>query len=546
MGLLFESLWPDVVVATTTVILIIYWKLIVLYSYWSSKGVPNPKPKFFYGNTKEFMLKQTTQAENYQKLYNDLEGHPFGGVYQGTHPFLILRDPETIRLFMSKDFNHFTDRGFAADEKRAPLSGHLFNLGGQRWKSLRVKLTPTFTSGKIKMMFNIMAECAERMKQSLENPAKKGHTVEIKEVSSQYTTEVIGSCAFGLQIDSINNSESEFRKLGRRILNPSFFGMLRLFIRNFFPSLGKCFIFIRDKRLENFFLKVVEDTVRHREENNIERKDFLQLLIEMKHKDRVDYSKLPRPQEGNLPNGETNLSPMEGKVNDIGHINEESFYFAELTDNLLASQCFVFFVAGFETSSATMSFCLHELAVNQDVHIRLTSEVDRVLSEHGGNISYEVIQKMKYMDQVVDETLRKYPPLGNLDRLCTKDYTIPGTKVHLEKGTNVKIPVYALHYDPKYYPDPHKFDPERFNEENKKQRHTYTYLPFGEGPKNCIGMRFGLMQVKVGLASLLSRYHFSVCPQTKVPLVLDPTQDLFVLAKDGVFLRINDRKITSG
>nr|CAD7423189.1 unnamed protein product [Timema monikensis] len=529
MGLLFESLWADLVVATATVVLMICWKLMTLYSYWSSKGVPNPKPKFFYGNTKEFMLKQTTQAENYQKLYNDLEGHPFGGVYQGIHPFLILRDPEIIRLFMSKDFNHFTDRGFAADEKRAPLSGHLFNLGGQRWKSLRVKLTPTFTSGKIKMMFNILAECAERMKQSLENTAAKGHTVEIKEVSSQYTTEVIGSCAFGLQIDSINNPESEFRKLGRGILNPSFFGLLRLFIRNFFPSFGKLFIFIRDTKLENFFLKVVKDTVKHREENNIERKDFLQLLIEMKHKDRADYDKLPRPQEGNLPNGETNLSPID----------------IELTDNLLASQCFVFFVAGFETSSATMSFCLHELAVNQDVQSRLTLEVDRVLKEHGGNITYEAIQKMKYMDQVVDETLRKYPPLGNLDRTCTKAYTIPGTKVHLEKGTNVKIPVYALHYDPKYYPDPHKFDPERFNEENKTQRHTYTYLPFGEGPKNCIGMRFGLMQVKVGLVSLLSRYQFSVCPQTKIPLVLDPTPDLFVLAKDGVFLRINDRKITS-
>nr|CAD7394319.1 unnamed protein product [Timema cristinae] len=140
------------------------------------------------------------------------------------------------------------------------------------------------------------------------------------------------------------------------------------------------------------------------------------------------------------------------------------------------------------------------------------------------------------------ETLRKHPPVGNIDRTCTKAYTIPGTKVHLEKGTKVKIPVYALHYDPKYYPDPHKFEPERFNEENKRKRHTYTYLPFGEGPRMCIGMRFAMMQIKVGLAVLLLNYRFSICPLTKIPIVLEPKHDILAVPKDGLFLKISNRK----
>jgi cytochrome P450 len=85
------------------------------------------------------------------------------------------------------------------------------------------------------------------------------------------------------------------------------------------------------------------------------------------------------------------------------------------------------------------------------------------------------------------ETLRKYPPLPVLNRECTKTYKIPDTDIVLEKGTLTAIPVLALHHDPKYYPDPQKFDPERFSEEEKAKRHHYVYLPFGEGPRICIG-----------------------------------------------------------
>jgi cytochrome P450 len=89
---------------------------------------------------------------------------------------------------------------------------------------------------------------------------------------------------------------------------------------------------------------------------------------------------------------------------------------------------------------------------------------------------------------VVSETLRKYPPVPILSRECTKTYKIPGTNIILEKGILTVVPVLALHHDPKYYPDPERFDPERFSEEEKAKRHHYVYLPFGEGPRICIGM----------------------------------------------------------
>nr|CAD7574931.1 unnamed protein product [Timema californicum] len=188
---------------------------------------------------------------------------------------------------------------------------------------------------------------------------------------------------------------------------------------------------------------------------------------------------------------------------------------SEMTDDLLAAQCFVFFLAGFETSSSTISSCLYELALNPEIQERLREEVDTVLHKYKGAITYEAIQEMDYLARAIDETLRKYPPKPNLDRQCTKTFTFPGTNHVIEKGTRLTIPAYALHHDPKYFPDPEQFNPDRFTEEAKRTRHHYSYLPFGEGPRICIGMRFGLMQTKVGLLSLLSKYKFSPCEKTK-------------------------------
>ena len=100
------------------------------------------------------------------------------------------------------------------------------------------------------------------------------------------------------------------------------------------------------------------------------------------------------------------------------------------------------------------------------------------------NIWLKIIQFFLYCL----ETLRKYPPLTFLSRLCNKDYTIPETNLVVEKGIQVVIPVLGLHRDPKYFPDPEKFEPERFSDEAKRHRPNYVYLPFGEGQRICIGM----------------------------------------------------------
>lgn len=126
-----------------------------------------------------------------------------------------------------------------------------------------------------------------------------------------------------------------------------------------------------------------------------------------------------------------------------------------------------------------------------------------------------------------------------VNRVCDKTYQIPGSDVTIDKGVTCWVAVLGIHHDPEYYPEPEKFDPERFSEEEKEKRHPFTYLPFGEGPRNCIGrinsfmltyyflniyfclgMRFGLLQVKVGLVKLLKNFKFTLDARTKIPVEL--------------------------
>ncbi|KAJ3651620.1 hypothetical protein Zmor_017647 [Zophobas morio] len=187
----------------------------------------------------------------------------------------------------------------------------------------------------------------------------------------------------------------------------------------------------------------------------------------------------------------------------------------DVTLEEITAQSFVFFLAAFETSSSTMSWAMYELAKNPHIQQKVRDEINTVVARCGGKLTYEGIQEMKYLSQVVDETLRKYPPGAALNRRCTQDYKVPDHDIIIKQGTRVFIPVLGIHYDEEYYPDPEKFDPERFNEENIRSRPQYAYIPFGEGPRICIGLRFGLMQSKVGLASLLMKHKFALNEKTK-------------------------------
>ncbi|KAK7789224.1 hypothetical protein R5R35_007049 [Gryllus longicercus] len=524
MAFILESFAEELILVLFTLCIIIYWHFTNNFDYWEKRNIPFAKPEPFFGNFKDQFFGRKSTALATQDLYKEMKGHKLAGAWRVKSPILFIQDPDLIKRVLLKDFAHFHDRGMHVDEEKNPLSANLFYLAGTRWRSLRAKLTPTFTSGKMKLMFALMYECAQEFVEFVKSEASSTGEVEFKEVFAKMTTDIIGTCAFGIQFNSMKNPDSEFRKMGRKAFSSTKKLSIQRIIQLYCPPLRKLFNSqFPPKDVGDFFIRAVSETVDYRQKNNIKRNDFLQLLLDLKNKGKLDVD----DEYSNISSNDVGVE--NGDIKDV-----------ELTDNLLAAQAFVFFLAGFETSSTTMSFALHELTANPKILERAREEVDRVLDGTGGELSYEAIRKMEYLDNVVNESLRKYPPLPVLMRVCTKTFTEPETGALIEKGTPVQIPVYALHHDPEFYPDPARFDPDRFTEEQKAKRPNFVFLPFGEGPRVCIGLRFGMLQAKLGLAALLSRFDLAPSARTPTPLPLDP-RSFITASEGGIWARVSPR-----
>ncbi len=408
------------------------------YRYWTKRG--------FVSDVASFPLDSLTgigtsvsNALKFDEFYYRFKDHPVAGLFFVFKPAIAIYDPALIQAVLVKDFAYFHDRYVFYNEVDDPLSAHLLAIRGQIWKERRSKLTPIFTSGKMKMMFGIIDNIGDTFVSAVKKDLLVSNDIEISEWLARFTTDVIGNIAFGIDCNCIENPETEIRKHGKnlfRIDTP--LRALHMFFVNSFQTLSRLAgLGFNQKDSADFFMKIFTDTIKYREETNIERNDFVKLLLQMK-------------QNGTL------------------------------TTNEMAAESFIFFFGGFHTSASLMNFLLYELALNHQIQTKLRQEIDTKLNENNGKLSYETIAEMKYLDMVVNESLRKYPPVFVLTRKCTEEYKVPNTNLIIPKGTQCTIPIYSIHHDEEYYPQPDVFDPERFNNQNVANRKPFTFLPFGK------------------------------------------------------------------
>ncbi|KMQ91031.1 cytochrome p450 9e2 [Lasius niger] len=455
------------------------------------------------------LLRRQSVADFVKSMYDLSPDAKYVGMYDLTRPLIVLRDPELIKSIALKHFDIFMDHRRFIDETQDPFFGkNLVALSGDRWREVRSILSPAFTSSKMKSMFKLMSDCGADFANYLAQLPTEERMMEMKDIFTRYTNDVIATCAFGVSVDSMRNPKNEFYVNGKEATVFSGLALLKFYIFRSLPWLARIIKlkFVPEK-IANFFRDLVKTTIKIRDENGIVRPDMLQLMMENRGKD--------------------------GK--------------AELTIDDMIAQAFIFFFGGFDSSSTLMCFAAHEIAVNQDIQERIRNEIDEVLEKTNGQATYEAINSMEYLEAVIDEALRMYPVGLALDRLCLKDFelppTLPGKKPFtIKKGHGIWIPVYGLHHDPQYFEEPAKFDPERFlGERKKKSLNSGAYLPFGLGPRMCIGNRFALLETKVLLFHLLARCDLKSCEKTSIPLKL--SKDGFNLKPEGGFwLDVSPRK----
>ena len=210
---------------------------------------------------------------------------------------------------------------------------------------------------------------------------------------------------------------------------------------------------------------------------------------------------------------------------------------SKLSDDEVTAQSVTFLIAGFETTGNTLCSTAYFLATYPEVQDRIIQEVDEALESSGSKPLYDVVQKMPYLDQVISEVLRLCGPAFSLLRGCEEETAIKG--VRFPKGIDVNIPAYVLHRDPEVWDNPLEFNPENFSPEAKEKRSPYSYLPFGTGPRQCIGMRFALLEIKLGLLEILRRFKFERAPETVT--TLEHRAVALMAPKDIIYVKIKAR-----
>lgn len=309
-----------------------------------------------------------------QRFYHKLKGHgQIGRFFIATSPVVLAIDLDFVKHVLVKDFNSFQDRGVYYNEHDDPLSAHLFSLHGYKWNRVRTRLTPIFTTDKLKFMFPSVLEKASLLQQYLIELSADSKELEIEDFVKKFTTAVIGKCVLGIDCHSL--TDNTFWQIDRNAFSESRHSLMTKTMMNAFKKAARVFrMKIVPDNVANFFMQIVREKFKHRETSHIKRNDFMDLLMELKNMGELD-----------------------------------AYDVDAMTVSEIAAQAFAFFLAGIETSSTTISYSLYELAHNKTIQDKARKEVQDVLGRYGGKLTYESMSELTYLDCIIN---------GNLICLC--------------------------------------------------------------------------------------------------------------------------------
>ncbi|EDW74369.1 uncharacterized protein Dwil_GK21423 [Drosophila willistoni] len=480
---------------------LVYKWSVAPFDYFAKRNVAHVKPKPLLGNVPLAVMRgQGSYLKHSIDLHLKLKQHKVYGVYNMREPLYYLADPNLIRQVGIKSFDNFANhrRGLSEANDSSVLSKSLLSLRDRRWKQMRSTLTPTFTSLKIRLMFELIHACnleaVEYIGREIQQEESNSE-LELKEFFTRYTNDVIATAAFGVQVNSFKDPQNEFYTIGQRVSQFTFWGGLKVALYILLPKIMKALrVPVMDMNNVEYFKKLVFGTIKYRKEHNIIRPDMIQQLLEAQRQ-----FKLEQESSEGLP---------------------ASADRAEFNDEDLLAQCLLFFSAGFETVATCLSFTSYELHMNQEVQQKLYEEILEVEERlEGKPLDYDTLMSMKYLDCIISESLRKWPPAIVIDRLCAENFDLVDEDenkvlLKLQKEDLVHIPIIALHYDPENFDEPNEFRPERFDEEHKHEIKPFSYLPFGIGQRSCIGNRMALMEVKSLIYQLIRNFKLEPSPRS--------------------------------
>lgn len=412
----------------------------------------------------------------------------YGDVAQfrvGPQRAFLLNHPELIRDVLVTHHERF-HKGRALQRAKRLLGEGLLTSEGAHHRRQRRLAQPAFHRQRINSYGSVMAECAERAA----GRWRDGETVDISHEMMRLTLAIVGKTLFDADVESeadeVGEALSEVMELFGYLLLP----YTELLENLPLPQVRR---FNRARaRLDAVIYRIIEE----RRRSGVDRGDLLSMLM------------LAEDEEGG----------------------------PRMSDEQLRDEALTLFLAGHETTANALTWAWFLLAQNPEAEAKLHAELDAVL-EGGRTPSAEDTASLRYAEMVAAETMRLYPPAWGLGRLAVEDHEAGG--FHVPKGSLVLVSQYVMHRDPRYFPDPERFDPERWTSEAKEARPAFSYFPFGGGVRRCIGEGFAWMEITLVLATLARRWRMCLdathAVKTKALLTLRP-------GRGGVRMKLESRE----
>lgn len=459
------------------------------------------------------------------------------GSYLGNVPTLVVAEPNFIKEIFVKQYCNFPNRMQALYISKWWENGIVI-ASGEHWHYLRSLISPALNTASIKHMRSLITKCLTSGNDYLRKAMDNSTTldIDIKTVFGALTMDIICCTAFGVEMQTIENLNSEFTKHAKIVstlnIESSPINAIPLII----PASRKVFELLDIDYVNKTSLEFIKGVVaamidarKQQTENKF--KDILQNLMNA-HKNRGDI---------NNNSGKTN-TPMNCKNAEHStkgwDMRDDSFdkYKSEgLSDDELIANSLIVLMAGYDTTATTLTWMAYLLATNQNVQDSVINEIDRVIGKEEPTI--ERIADLDYLEMFLCETLRLYPAANRTGRDAAVDTKVLGCDI--PKGLSVTVPIYAMHRMPEYWEDPDSCVPERFSPERRKTINPYIYMPFGVGPRSCVGMRMAKILCKMIIVKILQDFRIDVNSQTENPPVLE--KSLLTKPQNGMFLKLISR-----
>lgn len=468
--------------------------------FFKRLGIDGPEPTLGLGNVVELQGKvPSVVLGEWGRLYGQTYGYMEGG-----RPVLVSSDPDFLQEVFVKQFSAFHGR------KEFPLSPdpdkdkrvNVFGARGARWKRLRTISTPIFTASKMRQMQPFVRASIQELMGLLDAEAEKAHSFDIYPYFQRLTLDVIAKVAFGYETSVQAGANPEFFELVKSIFGKStFFGNIFSTLSTLFPEAKP--LWRAGAITRGFFFPI----------------PFLVLTKRLRRV--VNRRKAEKGKDANrLHDFIDMMLELEAEAGSFGEGADIRSVAKALTADEVVSQMMVILIAGYETTSIALAFLAYQLALKKEVQEELYQELlEKIGSEDA--VDHDSVAKLNFLDQVINEGLRLYPH-GSIvvNRKCMGS-GVEVNGIQIPQGLNVAADVWSLHRNTELWGnDADEFRPSRFSKEESEGRHPMAFMPFGAGPRICLGMRFALLEEKLTLARLLLRYEICSTPLTPAEAVL--------------------------